>query len=90
MRTPKPVGEFRPSPRVAIREGSVVRFVGSDVAGRIPGTHIVQQILQSGKRVWLEVYGLDKVGGEHVVFVNGRPYDRHGFRWTPFKVRRAR
>ena len=84
----RPIPEFRPSPRVSIRPGSTVRLIGSggEVPTRLPGEWKVLEVVQGRTRVYLEVVG---PAGFRTVYVAGKPYRRHGFKWRPYKVRRV-
>jgi len=89
------LSEFRPTPRVSIRRGSIVRFhgggpVSSNGRMTLPGRFRVREIRRRGRRVWLDVIGLSRRSGEFTVFVAGRAYRKLGLLWRPYKVRRAR
>jgi len=91
----KSVLEYQLSPRVTIRAGSRVKLIGSggDVVYRLPGVWEVLEVLKRGKRrTYLEIRdtGMERQpGGRYTVFVDGPNYRRHGFKFTPYKVKRA-
>jgi hypothetical protein len=94
---------WKPSPRVTITVGSLVRFGGggpvwTDQDGqehRLPlrGRWRVADIIRRGQRVWLEVVEQDPAAGagaRRTVLVAGRGYKRHGLLWRPYKVRKLK
>lgn len=90
----QPIEQWRPTPRVPLAAGTRVRFCGGGPIYRgsrftLPGLFRVQAVYRSGSRVFLEVQGLDRVGGTYIVLVAGRSYRRFGVLWRPYKVRRA-
>ena len=91
----KQIDSWQLSPRVQIARGSLVRFRGGgpEYKGQrltLPGTFQVRKVLARGKRVWLEVFGLNKTGGTYTVFVQGRAYEREGMMIRPYNVSRMK
>lgn len=90
------IDHYQVSPRVSIRPGDVVRFGGRGATyqgSRLPicGKFSVLRVLQTrGGKVFLDVFGLDKTGGFHTVYVDGKPYSRNCIRWYPYKVKKVR
>ena len=52
------------------------------------GLFRVLSIVRKRTRVWLELFGLDRTFGTWTVFVARSPYERHGQRWKPYRVKR--
>src|SRR5688572_20739798 len=83
-----------------VKPGSVVRFSGGGpffVSGgqknrlTLPRLFRVQAVFKKRPRIYLEVFGLEKVGGIYTVFVEGKPYrSEAGLRMRPYRVKRKR
>ncbi len=87
-----PIDSWNPSPRVTIRRRDRIRVIGTggDLGRRFAGTFRVAEVYQARTRTYLEIVGQDKTGGTFTIYVAGKPYRRHGLKWKPYKIRRAK
>lgn len=98
------IEEFQVSPRWKIEPGAIVRLSGggpqyTDPSGEkrrytLPGAYRVRAIYRAGRvrhRFYLEVSGIDRIGGTYTVFVGGKPYrSAAGLLVRPYRLKRQR